>query len=94
MSDDLDRQPSGVGGETARGQVVEPHVVLEVADGVFDLSVAAMVGLEIQRVAVMVGDEGVVAVVGDEGQLGAGRGFHPAYDELCRYSVGLAAKGV
>ena len=48
-----------IGGKTARWQVVEAHAVLQVADGVVDLSVAAMVGLEIQGVALPVGDEGV-----------------------------------
>ena len=39
-------QPGGVGGETARGEMVEPHAVLEVADDILDLGVAAMVGLQ------------------------------------------------
>ena len=55
-----------IGGEAARWQVVEPHAVLQVADGVLDLRVAAMVGLEIQGVALPVGDEGVIAVVGEQ----------------------------
>ena len=44
--------------------MVEAHAVLQVADGVLDLGVAAMVDLEIQGVPVPVGDEGVIAVVG------------------------------
>ena len=68
----LDSQPGGVGGEAARGEMVEPHAVLQVADGVLHLGVAAMVGLEIQGVALTVGDEGVVAVVGKQRQLGPG----------------------
>ena len=36
-----------IGGKTARWQVVEAHAVLEVANGVLDFGVAAMVGLEI-----------------------------------------------
>ena len=55
-------QPGTVGGEAARGEMVEPHAVLQVADGILDLGVAAMVGLEVQGVAVSIGDEGVVAV--------------------------------
>ena len=51
--------------------MVEPHAVLEVANGILDLGVAAMVGLQLQGVALAVGDEGVIAVVGEEGQLGA-----------------------
>ena len=57
--------------EKARGEVVEPHAVLEIADGVLNLGVAAVVGLQIQRVAISVGDEGVRAAVGEECQLGA-----------------------
>ena len=58
--------------------MVEPHAVLEVADGVLDLGVAAMVGLELQSVAVPVGDEGAIAVGGEQRQLGTGRGFDSA----------------
>ena len=54
---DLDGQPGGVGGEASRGEMVEPHAVLEVADGVLDLGVAAMVGLQIQDIPLAVGDE-------------------------------------
>ena len=55
--------------------MVEAHAVLQVADGVLDLGVAAMVSLEIQGVALPVGNEGVIAVGGEERQLGAGRGL-------------------
>ena len=44
----LHRQPGTVGGETPRGEMVQADAVLEVSDGVFDLGVAAMVGLQIQ----------------------------------------------
>ena len=37
-----------IGGEAARGEMVEPDAVLEVANGVLDLGVAAMVGLQCQ----------------------------------------------
>ena len=72
----LDGQPGGVGGEASRWQVVEPHAVLEIANGVLDLGVARTplldwVGLQIQGVALTVGDEGVIAVVDEKGQLGA-----------------------
>ena len=73
----LHRQPGAVGGEAPRGEMVQSHAVLEVPDGVLDLGVAAMVGLQVQRVAVPVGDEAVIAVGGKEGQLGTGRGLHP-----------------
>ena len=45
---DLDGQPVGVGGEAARGEMVQPHAVLEVSDGILDLGVAAMVSLQFQ----------------------------------------------
>ncbi len=71
VGDDLYGPPGGVGGEAARGEMVETHAVLEVADGILDLGVAAMVGLQCLGVPVPVGDEAVVAVGGEEGQLGA-----------------------
>ena len=82
-----------IGGETARGEMVEPDAVLEVANGVLDLGVAAIVGLKVQGISVPVGDESVIAVVGEERQLGAGRGFHPPDDEPHRCGVGLTLKG-
>ena len=44
----LDGPPGSVGGEAPRGEMAQSHAVLEVSDGVLDLGVAAMVGLEIQ----------------------------------------------
>ena len=46
MGDDLYSQPDGVGGETARGEMVELHAVLQGANSVLDLGVAATVGLQ------------------------------------------------
>ena len=40
----LYREPGGVGGEAARGEMVQPDAVLEVAYRILDLGVAAMVG--------------------------------------------------
>ena len=82
-----------IGGEAARWQVVEPHAVLQVADGVLDLRVAAMVGLQFQGFPVPVGDEGVIAVGGEEGQLRTGRGLHPPDDEPRGCGVGLTLEG-
>ena len=87
--DHLDGQPGGVGGEAARGEMIQPHAVLEVSDGILDLGVAAMVGLQCQGVPVPVGDEAVIAVSGEEGQLGTGRGFYPPDDEPHRCGVRL-----
>ena len=44
----LYREPGGVGGEAPRGHVVQPDAALEVSDGILDLGVAAMVGLQFQ----------------------------------------------
>ncbi len=80
VGDDLDGQPGGVGGETARGEMVEAHAVLQVSDGIFDLGVATMVGFQFQGASLPVGDEGVTGVAGEEGQLGTKRGLHSADD--------------
>ena len=73
----LYRQPGGVGGEAARGEMVQPDAVLEVAYRILDLGVAAMVSLQIEHLPVPVGDEAVIAIAGEEGQLGTRRGLHP-----------------
>ena len=44
----LYRQPSAVGGEAAGRHVVQTDAVLEVSNGVLDLGVAAVVGLQFQ----------------------------------------------
>ena len=44
----LHRQPGGVGGEATRGEMVQSDAVLEVSNGVLDLGVAPMVGLQFQ----------------------------------------------
>ena len=62
----LYRQPGAVGGEAARGEMVQPHAVLEVAYRILDLGVTAMIGLQFQRLPVPVGDEAVIAVGGEE----------------------------
>ena len=54
--------------------MVQPHAVLEVSDGVLDLGVAPMVGIQCQGFPLPVGDEAVI-VGGEEGQLGTGRGL-------------------
>ena len=57
MRHHLDGQPGSVGGEAARGEMIQPHAVLEVSDGILDLGVAAMVGFQCQGLPVPVGDE-------------------------------------
>ena len=51
--------------------MVEPGAFLEVTDRELDLGVAAMVGLDERERLCAVGDEGVVAPVGEELGLGA-----------------------
>ena len=46
MRQHLHRQPGAVGGEAARGEMIQPHAVFEVSDGVLDLGVAAVAGDE------------------------------------------------
>ena len=73
----LYRQPGAVGGEAARGEMVQPDAVLEVAYRILDLGVAAVVSLQFQGLPVPVGDEAVIAVGGEESQLRTGRRLHP-----------------
>ena len=89
----LDGQPGTVGGEAARGEMVQPDAVLEVAYGILDLGVAAMVSLQFEQLPVPVGDEAMIAVFGEEGQLGTGRRLHPPDDEPYRRGVRLGLKG-
>ena len=74
--------------------MVQPHTVLEVSDGILDLGVAAMVGLQFEHLPVPVGDEAVIAVGGEEGQLGTGRGLQTPDDEPHRRGVRFTWKGV
>ena len=74
----LDGQPGAVGGEAARGEMVQPDAVLEVAYGILDLGVAAMVSLQFEQLPVPVGDEAMIAVFGEEGQLGTRASASPA----------------
>src|SRR5437016_7037134 len=91
VGDYVEQEPGGVGAELAARQVVEADPVLEVADGVLDLGVAAVVGLQRKRVTVLVGDEGVVGVEhAVEVELAARGGLDAADDEAVG---GLAAEG-
>ena len=87
----LYRQPSAVGGEAARGEMVQPGAVLQVSDRILDLGVAAMISLQLEGLPVPVGAEAVIAVGGEEGQLGPGRGLHSPDDEPRRRGAGLSS---
>ena len=93
MGDHLDRQPCAVGGEAARGEMVQPDAVLEVSDGVLYLGVATMISLQFEHLHIPVGDEAVIAVGGEESQLGTGRWLHSPDDEPYRSGVGLTLEG-
>ena len=71
------------------GRWFKPDAVLEVAYRVLDLGVAAMISLQFQGLSVPVGDEAVIAVGGEEGQLGTGRRLHPPDNEPNRRCVRL-----
>ena len=86
-------QPGAVGGEAPRGHVVQPDAVLEVAYRILDLGVAAMISLQFQHLPIPVGDEAVIAVGGEEGELGTGRRLHPPDDEPHRRGVGFTLEG-
>jgi len=73
--------------------MVQPNAVLEVTDGVLYLCVSAMVGFQFEGVALSVGDEGVVAVAGEQRKLGAGRGSDPTDYQTHRHGVGTALEG-
>ena len=89
----LYRQPGAVGGEAARGEMVQPDAVLEVAYRILDLGVAAVVSLQFQGLPVPVGDEAVIAVGGEESQLRTGRRLHPPDDEPYRRGIRLTLEG-
>ena len=74
--------------------MVEPHAVLEVSDGILDLGVAAMVGLQCQGLSIPTGDESVIAVVGEEGQLEPGVGFTRRTMSRTGAASGSLSKGV
>src|ERR1035437_127407 len=80
VGEHVEREPDGVGGELARRQMVETNAVLEVADGVLDLGVTAVVGFHLEHRARSVGDEGVVPKRHSEKiQLAPRRRPDPAY---------------
>ena len=73
----------------ADGMWFSPTPYLRSTYGVLDLGVAAMIGLQFQRLPIAVGDEGVIAVSGEEGELGTGRRLHPPDNEPHRRGVRL-----
>ena len=74
--------------------VVQSDTVLEVAYRILDLGVTAMIGLQFQHLPIAVGDEAVIAVGGEEGQLGTGRGLHPPAMSRTGAASGSLWKGI
>ncbi len=68
--------------------MVETDTVFQVTDGVLDLGMASVVGLELHHLAFSVGDEGVVGELDEQRQLAARCGPHPAHDEPTRPALG------
>ena len=58
-----------ISGNESRWDVVEAHAVFEIADGVVDIGVAAVVGFEGQGVALPVGDESMLAAIAKQRRL-------------------------
>ena len=85
---------SAVGGEARRRHVVSPTPYLRSRMAFSTLGVAAMIGLQFQRLPIAVGDEGVIAVSGEEGELGTGRRLHPPDNEPHRRGVRLGLERV
>ena len=77
-----------------RRHVVQPHAVLEVSNGVLDLGVTAMISLQFEGLPVPVGDEAVIAVFGEEGELGTGVGFTRRTMSRTGAASGLVWNGV
>ncbi len=89
MRHHLDGPPGGVGGEATRGEMVEADAVLEVADGILDLGVAAMVRLQFQRRSVPVGDEAVIAVPQSTEEMSVAAGRRGKKVPLCFWDNGF-----
>ena len=66
MRHQLCRQPGTVGGEAAGQEMVQPHAVLEVSNGLLDFGMAAVTGLQFEHLPVPVGEEAVISV-GEKG---------------------------
>ena len=76
------------------GMWFRPTPYLEgLANGVLDLGVTAMMASSSSISPSPVGDEAVIAVGGEEGQLGTGRRLHPPDDEPHRRGAGLTLEG-
>ena len=89
----LYRQQAPLAAKRPDGMWFRPTPYLRSSNGVLDLGVAAVVGLQFQGLSVPVGDEAVIAVGGEEGQLGTGRRLHPPDDEPYRCGAGLSPEG-
>ena len=57
----VEGEPSGIRSKSPRRQMDETDAIPQVADGVLDIGVAAVIGFEFEHLAEAVGDEGVTA---------------------------------
>jgi len=71
VGDDVEGHPDGIGAKAPGRQVVHPDAVLQISDHVLDHGVAAVIGLEVDRLAFTVGDKRVVVVSCEQRQLAA-----------------------
>ena len=94
VGDDLDGQPgSGLAGKRPEGRWFNPTPYLR-SRMAFSISAwRRWSASRCQGFPLPVGDEAVIAVGGEEGQLGTGRGLHAPDDEPHRRGVGLALEG-
>ena len=88
----LDGQPGAVGGDAARGEMVQPEPYLR-SRMAFSIS-AWRRQPPVRQLPVPVRDEAVIAVFGEEGQLGTGRRLHPPDDGRTGAASASAWKGV
>ena len=69
VGQDVEAEPGRVGAEATGWQMVESDAVFQVAYGVFDFGVGSVVGFQFDGVTDAVGDERMVGVGGQQGQL-------------------------
>ena len=74
--------------------MIQPHAVLQVSNGVLDLGVAAVIGLQLQGFPVPVGDEAVSCSRAKRASLGTGRGLTRRTMSRTGAASGSVRKGV
>lgn len=72
----------------------QAHAMFEIANDVLDLGVGSVVSLEVEHVAVAVGDKGVVAELGEQRELLPGVGGTRRTIKRTGFAPLLVANGV